>query len=264
MVSAMLDAGATSALAGTRFSDVRWFESIGSTNAWLVDQARQGAPEGLVAVADHQDAGRGRLGRSWVEPPGSSLLTSVLLRPELDAPHLHLAAAAVALAAADACQAEAGVVADLKWPNDLVVGGAKLAGVLAEADLVGGQVAAVVVGVGLNVNWPAGAEDRPPAGAVALNQLTGSDVGRAKLLVAMLASLEARCQDLAHPIGRLALASAYRGRCVTVGQVVRIQLADETFIGTAADVSPEGHLLVEVGTCLRRVTAADVVHLRPA
>lgn len=264
MVSPMLDAGATCQLAGTRFGDVRWFETIGSTNAWVLERAREGAPEGLVAVADHQEAGRGRLGRRWVEPPGSSLLASVLLRPELDLDRLHLAAAVAALAAADACQAEAGVAPDLKWPNDLVVGGAKLAGVLAEADLVGDRVAAVVVGVGLNVNWPPGPGDRLPAGGVALNQLTGSDVDRHRLLVAMLASLEARCRDLADRTGQATQATAYRRRCATVGQVVRIQLADEAFTGTAADVSPEGHLLVEVGTCLRRVVAADVVHLRPA
>src|SRR4051812_27340870 len=108
-----------------------------------------GAPEGLAAVADHQTAGRGRLGRAWVAPPGASLLLSVLFRPDLAPERLHLTTAAVALAAAEACEAVAGVLPVLKWPNDLLVGDRKLAGVLAES-----RLPAVVVGIGLNVNWP--------------------------------------------------------------------------------------------------------------
>lgn len=251
----MLDAGARSRLSATRFSDVRWQASVGSTNTEVVAAARQGAPEGLVMVADHQDGGRGRLGRSWVEPPCSGLLVSVLLRPPLDADHLHLAVAVVALAAADACDAVAGVRAVLKWPNDLLVGGAKLAGVLAEA-----IPAAVVVGIGINASWPSDV-DLPP-GATALDRHSDAEVSRAGLLVAMLEFLEPRRAALDHPAGRAAQAADYRRRCDTVGQAVRVELGEESFTGVAADISPEGHLLVEVGTCLRRVSAADVVHLR--
>ncbi|MGH9066429.1 MAG: biotin--[acetyl-CoA-carboxylase] ligase, partial [Acidimicrobiales bacterium] len=187
----MLDAGARSRLAATRFADLRWFDTVDSTNAWLLARAREGAPEGLVAVADHQGSGRGRLGRSWCSPPGASLLVSVLLRPLLDAEHLYLATAVVALAASDACRRETGVSPELKWPNDLTLGGGKLAGILAEADVGASGIRAVVVGLGLNANWPPGAEDPAlPPGAVALNQAVGFDVDRGRLLVAMLESLE--------------------------------------------------------------------------
>jgi BirA family biotin operon repressor/biotin-[acetyl-CoA-carboxylase] ligase len=262
----MLDATLTARLSATRFGDVRWADSVGSTNAEAMALARAGAPEGLVVVADHQSSGRGRLGRSWVEPAGAGLLVSVLLCPGLDPEHLHLASAIVALAAADACRAEAGLAGDacraqsgldpaLKWPNDLLLGGAKLAGILAQA-----TAAAVVVGIGINVNWPPGAE--LPPGATSLNRHAGGDVDRARLMVAMLESLEVRRAALDAPSGRAAQASEYRSRCATLGQAVRIELSDETFTGTAADITPEGHLLVDVGTCLRRVSAADVVHLR--
>ncbi|MGH9069125.1 MAG: biotin--[acetyl-CoA-carboxylase] ligase [Acidimicrobiales bacterium] len=259
----MADAGARSPLAGTRFGDVRRFEAIDSTNAWLLDQARQGAPEGLVAVADHQMEGRGRLGRTWTAPPGTSLLVSVLLRPALDLERLHLATAVVALAAADACDQVAGVVPGLKWPNDLVVDGAKLAGILAEADLAGDEVRSVVVGVGLNVSWLGreGAAGLPP-GAVALDQLVGFAVDRDQLLVAVLVALEGRLRSLSGPAGQATQAADYRRRCTTLGRLVRVELGDETFTGTVADVTPEGHLLVDIGTCLRRLTAGDVVHLR--
>jgi BirA family biotin operon repressor/biotin-[acetyl-CoA-carboxylase] ligase len=133
---------------GTRF-EVRRFEELDSTNRYLLDQARAGAPEGLVAVADHQTAGRGRLGRRWEAPAGAGLLVSVLLRPSLPIEELHLCTVAVALAARSACTEAAGVEPGLKWPNDLIVGERKVAGILAEA-----REGAVVVGIGVNVAWP--------------------------------------------------------------------------------------------------------------
>ncbi|MGI8686136.1 MAG: biotin--[acetyl-CoA-carboxylase] ligase, partial [Acidimicrobiales bacterium] len=141
---------------------------VDSTNRVALDLARAGAPGGVVVVAGHQTAGRGRHGRTWDAAPGSSLLLSVLHRPgpalppdrssrpdpALPSDRSHLAVAAVSLAARQACWSAAGFTPALKWPNDLVVGDAKLAGVLAE---VAGD--AVVVGLGLNVSlagpWPA-------------------------------------------------------------------------------------------------------------
>ena len=117
--------------------DVHWLDEVDSTNTYVRDRARQGAPAGLVAVADHQTAGRGRLDRRWESPPGANLLASVLLRPGCGAGDVHLCAGAVALAGADACREVAGVEPVLKWPNDLLLDGAKLAGVLAEAEFAG-------------------------------------------------------------------------------------------------------------------------------
>lgn len=162
-------ARAREALVGTRFADVRWVASTGSTNADAMALARDGAPEGIVVVADHQTAGRGRQARTWVAPPRGSLLLSVLLRPPAGVAGAVTMAAAVAMA--EAIEQVAGVTAGLKWPNDLVVttddGDRKLAGILAEADWPAGSAisggyrapathdrAVVVVGVGLNVTWP--------------------------------------------------------------------------------------------------------------
>ena len=123
-------------LAGTRFRDVRWFERIDSTNRYLLQCASEGLPEGVVAVADEQTAGRGRLGRAWLAPAGSALLVSVLLRPTLPVERTHLvtlAAGLAALDAIDAIDASTSAGAGLKWPNDVVVDDRKLAGILAEA-----------------------------------------------------------------------------------------------------------------------------------
>ena len=224
-----------------RSFDVRRFETIDSTNTWVLEQARGGAPEGLVAVADHQTAGRGRLGRVWEAPAGANLLMTVLLRPPVVS---YRSLACVALAARDACSSVAGVAAGLKWPNDLLVDdGSKLAGVLAETDGAG----AVAVGIGLNVAWA-------PPGAARL----GEGVSRDEVLDALLTSL-------AEWLGRpdRDVAAAYRSACITLGRQVRVDLVDgESFEGVAADVDDDGRLLVEVNACLRTVDVADVVHLR--
>jgi len=159
MFTAVLGDAAKTALASSRFSDVRWVEETGSTNADLLALARDGAPEGIVLVADHQTAGRGRSGRTWTAPPNASLLLSVLVRP---APQLAgLSTMAMGLGAADAVESAAQFRPRLKWPNDLVWPGdgsapdRKLAGILAEAHWPAAGDAAVVIGIGLNVNWPA-------------------------------------------------------------------------------------------------------------
>jgi len=161
MVTGMQGDRATSALKATRFTDIRWLPETGSTNADALELAAAGAPEGLVVVADHQTAGRGRLARTWEAPPGASLLVSVLLRPDLEPADAHLAVSAMAIAAAEAVAEVAPLHPVLKWPNDLLVmsgakyDGRKLGGILAEAVIEGDRLGAVVVGLGLNVNWPA-------------------------------------------------------------------------------------------------------------
>ncbi|MHB1710225.1 MAG: biotin--[acetyl-CoA-carboxylase] ligase [Acidimicrobiales bacterium] len=252
------------------FTDIRWFASIGSTNRYLLDEARKGAPHGVVAVADHQQAGRGRLGRRWEAPPGSNLLVSVLLRPDLPPGHRYLAAAVVALAAVDAIAVEAGMAPGIKWPNDLLGSdGRKLAGILAEADLTGGKeggLPPIVVGIGINVAWPVGDGDLPDelvGTATSLYQEAGRSVDRTALLHALLAAMEPRVAALATPEGRLAQASALRRQCVTIGAKVRVEMAGERLDGVAVDVTDEGHLVVDTGDGTRTVVAGDVIHLRP-
>src|SRR5262249_27789658 len=158
----------------------RWFDSLDSTNRYVLDEARRGAPEGLVAVADFQTAGRGRRGRGWGAPPGASLLASVLLRPALGPGRTPPGWMAGGAAMAEAVTRVAGFTPGLKWPNDLVVGDRKLAGILAERD---GD--AVVVGTGVNVDW----HEFPPeiaATATACNLEAGHAVDRRALLDAFL------------------------------------------------------------------------------
>lgn len=285
---------ARSALAASRFHDVVWLAETDSTNADALRLARDGAPEGVVVVADHQRAGRGRRSRSWVAPPGGSLLVSVLLRPP--APVAGGVTMAVAVAMAEAVEQVAGVGAGLKWPNDLVVGDRKLAGILAEAEwpassaMSGGWRAPaphervpVVVGVGLNVRWPdlsrsaadrvagesgggGGGEEAELAAladtATALNWL-GAEVERETLLVAFLRRLDSLYSELVARGSTGEVLAEWRRRSATLGRQVRVDVGHLDVEGRAVDVTDEGHLVVETPEGERRTFAVgDVIHLR--
>jgi len=235
------------------FTDVRWFAELDSTNRYLVDEARAGAPAGLVAVADHQTAGRGRLGRVWVAPPGASLLTSVLLRPALPPDRRHLLVTAAGLAMAEAVEATTGVVAGMKWPNDLLVGDRKLCGILAEA---AGD--ALVVGLGVNVEW-ADVPAELTAVATACNLEGGRPTDRRTLLDAFLGRYAARLADLD------TARRDYEARLVTLGRRVRVEQAARVLVGVARGIDDDGRLLVESDAGdTEAVAVGDVVHVRPA
>jgi BirA family biotin operon repressor/biotin-[acetyl-CoA-carboxylase] ligase len=230
---------------------------IESTNREVLARAASGAPEGLVLVADHQTAGRGRLDRTWEAPPRASLLVSVLLRPSLPIEDRHLLTVAAGLAAVEAVAVVAGVAASLKWPNDVLVGDRKLAGILAEA---AGE--AVVVGMGLNVDWP-----ELPAHladtATSLQLETGRPVGRDAVLRPWLEGFGRRYEQLGSAAGRSAMVAEHRACCSTLGRAVRVTLAGEELLGTAIDIGATGALVVATASGPRRVVAGDVVHLRP-
>ncbi len=235
-----------------RFGDVRWLADTDSTNQHVLDLARSGAPDGVVVVADHQRAGRGRLGRTWSAPPGASLLVSVLLRPDLPPDDRHLVVMAAAVAMADAVATTTGVHADLKWPNDLLVGHRKLAGILAEAS---GD--AVVVGIGVNVDWPEIPAELADI-ATACNVEGGRPTSREELLAAFLTRYAACLDDL------VGTRRAYRSRLATTGRRVRVERPDGVLVGVATGVDDSGRLLVDADGSRHAIAAGDVVHLRDA
>jgi BirA family transcriptional regulator, biotin operon repressor / biotin---[acetyl-CoA-carboxylase] ligase len=238
---------------------VRRFASIDSTNRWLLDEARHGAPAGLVVVADEQTAGRGRRGRTWTAPPGSSLLMSVLVRPGLPIERVHVVSLAAALALRDAVTAVTGIDVDLKWPNDLVVGDRKLAGLLAETDVAAdGAVQAVVVGLGCNVDWPSIPAELEGI-ATACNLEVGHPVDRAVVLEAFLDKLSSRLGELDR------VPADYRGALGTIGRQVRVDLGDRKIEGAATDLDEAGRLIVRTAAGTQTAVAVgDVVHLREA
>lgn len=244
-----------------------------STNTVVAAEARRGAPEGLVVVADFQSAGRGRFERSWEAPRGTALLFSVLFVPAragLSRERWHLAVAALSLALAKAAQRLSGAQLVLKWPNDLLgVDGRKVAGVLAE---VSGE--ALVVGAGVNVHWA-------PEGAASLDELAGAPVDRDALLEGVLRELRGLYGSWQE------VATLYRELLATTGQEVVVSLAGAVpgtcddgprpgrqgaapkgatgqLRGRAVGVTEEGALVLEnQDGSLVQVAAGDVEHLRP-
>jgi BirA family biotin operon repressor/biotin-[acetyl-CoA-carboxylase] ligase len=234
----------------------------GSTNADLAAAAADGAPHGAVLVADVQRHGKGRLGRSWVAPPGTALLFSVLLRvPEIPAARRGWVGAVLGLSVVEALRDVAGIEADLKWPNDVLIDGRKVAGILAER---AGD--AIVVGAGINVTGTS--DDLPRADATSL-VLSGADPARCDrgaLLTAVLSRfgvLIGRWRAAAGDVDASGLRADYQRRCVTVGAAVSVHLPDGTIVtGRAVDVAPDGSIVVDDGRSTRHYAAGDVHHLR--
>jgi BirA family transcriptional regulator, biotin operon repressor / biotin---[acetyl-CoA-carboxylase] ligase len=250
---------------GSIWSALDVVAQTGSTNADLLAAARAGAAHGTVLAAEEQTSGRGRRGRAWATPPAASALTfSVLLRPTAIPPAgrgwLPLLAG---VAVARALRAAAAVDAVLKWPNDVLASGAKLAGILAEQD---GD--AIVVGIGINVG--ARREDLPPLRPDALPPtslalLGASSTDRTALLAAVLGELADwyRRWTRAGDATASGLREEYLRCCATIGTAVRVELpGGAQLTGTATGIGPSGQLLVDAGDGPVPVSAGDVIHVR--
>lgn len=227
----------------------------GSTNADLMAQGAGGAPDRTVLRADYQSAGRGRLDRTWEAPRGANLLVSFLFRqvPE----RVHVLTQVVALAAVKVARDACGVQAALKWPNDILVGTDKLAGILAQAAPMdaSGAIPYVVVGFGCNIGWaPPGAASLAAAGWT-------REVTPDEFLSAMLPEI-----DRLLTMDDEGLHREYVSRLATLGSRVRVEMpAGDDIIGRAIDVEPDGRLVVlDECAVTHRIDTADVVHLRPA
>jgi BirA family transcriptional regulator, biotin operon repressor / biotin---[acetyl-CoA-carboxylase] ligase len=242
--------------------ELRVVPVTGSTNADVAVLAKSGELPGLVLIAEHQAAGRGRLDRVWTAPPRSGLSFSVLLRPAgLPVAAWRLLPLLVGVSVATAVRSATGIEVGLKWPNDLLIGERKLGGILAER-VEAPDGAAVVVGVGLNVGLRE--SELPVPTATSLVLAGAGEVDRTAILGAILRVLAdeyARWQAAAgHGVRLLGL---YRELCVTLGRDVRVELAGgQTIEGRAVDVEPDGSLIVESAQNRRSISAGDVVHVR--
>jgi BirA family transcriptional regulator, biotin operon repressor / biotin---[acetyl-CoA-carboxylase] ligase len=231
---------------GDLWADLRVVAETGSTSSDVLTLARAGAPEGLVIAAETQTAGRGRQGRTWVSLPGASLTFSALLRPRQVPPSARgWVPLLVGVAVVAAVREITGIGARLKWPNDVLIGERKLAGILAEQD--GGAGDAIVVGIGLNV---LGAErDLHVPGATSLQAHGVAQVDRAILLAAILRQTEhwyLRWTGTRGDADGCGLRGEYVGLSATVGQRVRVDLpGGQALAGTAVGIDGTGRLLVE-------------------
>ena len=229
-------------------------DTLTSTNAILKDMAKSGAPHGCVCLCEQQTAGRGRLDRSWFSPAGQGIWMSVLLRPALAPENAPLITFCAALAMAQAVRRVTGLAVGIKWPNDLVLQGRKLCGILLEMGF-DGQGMYVVCGTGLNVGKAAYTPDLADK-AIALDECVPRP-DRGEIIAAYLSALE-DALDAVERCGFAGIAEAYRQCSVTLGSEVRVIGAEE-FTGVAEDVDASGALLVRMADGeLHRVLAGDV------
>ena len=234
-------------------------KEIGSTNDAVLAAGRSGAPEGLAVLADRQTAGRGRQGRAWASPPGVGLYTSVLLRPEQPPALVPLLTLVAGLAVAEAIREVAGLDPLLKWPNDLLVDGRKVAGILTEMASVDARVSYLAVGIGINVNH--GARDLPEdllSVATSLHLASGRTIPRCDLAAALYNSMDRWYQVFREGQTETILAHG-RQRSAILGQSVDVLAGEERWRGLAMDLDADGALLVrEEDGGVRRVLAGDV------
>jgi BirA family biotin operon repressor/biotin-[acetyl-CoA-carboxylase] ligase len=248
-------------LSGVRFArEIHCFARIDSTNVYARRRAEQGAAEGEVVVADEQTAGKGRLGRAWVSPPRANLYLSLILRPELDPARVPQLTFTAAVALAETVQGFCGASPEIKWPNDILIDGKKLAGILSECSVQSGRVLYAILGIGVNLNYPeALMPEEIRTRATSLMAVLDREVDR-NLFAALLISRLERCylDLLTGGFGRMA--PRWEGFFKSNGRKVRVETADRTLHGIVRGIDPEGALLVEddCGTT-RRIVAGDVI-----
>ena len=244
-------------------NEVHYFASLASTNDEAKKLAAAGCPDGTLVITEEQTGGRGRLSRGWFSPATKGIWFSVVLRPPFlpqDAPKCTLMAA---VAINRAIRKLSGIACGIKWPNDILVDGRKLVGILTEMSAEMDAINYIVIGAGINVNLAAA--DFPPELRTLASSLllaAGEKISRLDLFVLVLAELEALYAAVRDQ-GFSPVLAAWRQESITLGKPVQVIGLDKTFVGTAVDIDDDGALLVSTPEGLERVVAGDV-SIRPA
>jgi BirA family biotin operon repressor/biotin-[acetyl-CoA-carboxylase] ligase len=239
-----------------------YFPELDSTNIYARQLAENGAREGEIVIAEAQTQGRGRLGRRWQSPPFANLYFSVILRPQLPPAHAPQITLMAAVALAETVESFIRQSSTIKWPNDILVGGKKLAGILTEAACDSERLHYVILGVGVNLNYRLAAmPDEIRARATSVAELNGKSVSRESFLRRLIHDLD-RCYGELEEAGFSSLAPRWEAHFGLRGQRVRVENFDQNVTGWARGIDRDGALLVEdeLGA-VKRVIAGDVIPL---
>lgn len=221
---------------------IYFYEETDTTNNRARELALEGAPEGTLVVAEKQTAGRGRRGKVWESPLGTGIWMSLVLRPQIAPTEASVLTLLCGLATAEAIEAETGLSAGIKWPNDILINGKKAVGILTEMDCEMSEVHFVIPGIGINVNTAS----FPPEIAEIATSLyleCGKTVSRRRLVHRVLERLEEHYETFLRTGSFAAMLEDYRKHCITLGKEVHV-LGREPFFAEALDITPEGELLV--------------------
>lgn len=237
--------------------EIFYFPVVDSTNTRAKELAGEGALHGTLVLAERQEAGRGRSGRSWESPEGVGIFMTLLLRPEIQSDHASMLTLVAALAVSAAITKKTKNTAEIKWPNDIVINGKKICGILTEMSVVSGQVSYIAVGIGINVHnaeFPEKIADR----ATSLYLETGIHFSRAELIEEILEQFEhyyatfLRTEDLS------GLVDEYNARLVNRDRQVKVLDERKPFVGKALGITPRGELMVENDGNMTLVSAGEV------
>lgn len=226
----------------TMGQSIYFYEETDTTNNRARELALEGAPEGTLVVAEKQTAGRGRRGKVWESPLGTGIWMSLVLRPQIMPAEASVLTLLCGLATAEAIEAETGLSAGIKWPNDILINGKKAVGILTEMDCEMSEVHFVIPGIGINVNTAS----FPPEIAEIATSLyleCGKTVSRRRLVHKVLERLEEHYETFLRTGSFAAMLEDYRKHCITLGKEVHV-LGREPFFAEALDITPEGELLV--------------------
>lgn len=255
MIEESLSAAAITDGLATRFigHEVSCYPSLPSTNDVAKTRSQEGAKEGMVIVAEEQTAGRGRIKRRWLSPRGGIAL-SIILYPPLD--YLSSLIMVASLAVAGSIERVTGLKAQIKWPNDVLVNGKKVCGILVESDVRGNKVDYAVIGIGINVNLKLSEFPQIAPMATSLSQELGRDVSRREIVRSLLTEAERLYMALSEGDS---VFKQWRERLVTLGQEVQVSSAEATYKGIAESVARDGSLLLrQPDGNLLKIVAGDV------
>jgi BirA family biotin operon repressor/biotin-[acetyl-CoA-carboxylase] ligase len=239
---------------------LHWYDTIDSTNTKAKELAKAGAPHGTVIVAGKQTGGRGRMGRSFSSPEGMGVYLSVILRPKYPADQLMHLTCAAGVAAMEAVEKVSGICPDIKWANDLILGGKKLGGILTELGFVGSALDYAIIGIGINCRQQT--EDFPPElRDIATSLLeSGQDINPNELAAALTESLYRMDRQLLDSKARLM--DAYRQHCITLGKEIVVLQGDEKAEATALDLDADGGLMVRFSDGTKKIVNFGEVSIR--
>jgi len=242
--------------------DVLFFDQVSSTNRVALEMAASGLPGGLAILAESQNRGKGRLGRSWFSASGGSILLSLYLSPCIPLREYPLFSPAAAVGVLAGIEQATGLQAGIKWPNDIMIGEKKLGGILLETG-AGGDQAPLVIGLGLNVNMER--EDFPEdlrASATSLKAVLGKEIDRTALLIALLNGMAESIIALQSGSKTTVLA-AVRAACLTIGKRIRVSTPQKIIEGWAEDIEEDGALRIRMGDQTHlKILMGDITHLR--
>lgn len=241
---------------------IHYLSEVDSTNLYARNLAEKGGLEGEIVIAESQTRGKGRMGRSWVSPPRLNLYLSVILRPKLPPLHAPQITLMSAVALAETVQSFSPSPPEIKWPNDILVEGKKLAGILTESSCNSEKILFVVLGIGVNVNFPP--EEMPESirdTATSLMALSGAPVDRTALTLQLIQNLD-RCYGDLEDRGFPFIAERWGSFFRLGGRRVRVEMVDQIILGKAMGIDGDGALVLEDETgTRRRIVAGDVIPL---